>query len=131
MPPFVPTQLDQAGVQCVLTDQGRQSAFAMLAAELLFLRGEVCKSLVDLPHLYEEHFGVALQLSCFGVDSVASLLQLPDVSSVIEVCLVLYNIIIIIGIDLFTALQIMRSNVDIKTIFLETRNPLSKPHIPR
>ena len=69
----------------MLTEYGRQTALAQLLAELLFQRGQECAAVELLPLLYEEHFGVPLVLLCFQVESVAELLELPEIKSVVQV----------------------------------------------
>jgi len=78
-------QLDQAGTRCSLTDGGRCSVIASLLAELLFKKGEQCQRVDDLPAFYQEHFGVSLDVGCFGVTDITDLLQLPEVSQVVQV----------------------------------------------
>ena len=78
-------QLDQGGTRCSLTGSGQHTVLASLLAELLFLRGEQCRRMEDLPLLYQQHFGVPLDLSCLGVSSVTDLLQLPEISQVVQV----------------------------------------------
>ena len=79
------SQLDQGGARCSLTGSGQHVVLASLLAELLFLRGEQCQRIEDLPLLYQQHFGVTLDLSCLGVSSVTDLLQLPEISQVVQV----------------------------------------------
>ena len=81
----VHSQLDQGGTRCSLTGSGQHTVIASLLAELLFLRGEQCRRMEDLPLLYQQHFGVPLDLSCLGVSSVTDLLQLPEMSQVVQV----------------------------------------------
>ena len=79
------SQLDQGGARCSLIGSGQHVVLASLLAELLFLRGEQCRRMGDLPLLYQQHFGVPLDLSCLGVLSVTDLLQLPEISQVVQV----------------------------------------------
>ena len=79
------SQLDQGGARCSLTGSGQHVVLASLLAELLFLRGEQCRRIEDLPLLYQQHFGVTLDLSYLGVSSVTDLLQLPEISQVVQV----------------------------------------------
>ena len=79
------SQGDQGGARCTLTGSGQHVVLASLLAELLFLRGEQCRRTEDLPLLYQQHFGVPLDLSCLGVSSVTDLLQLPEISQVVQV----------------------------------------------
>lgn len=69
----------------MLTESGRQTALAQLLAELLFQRAGECSAVELLPALYEEHFGVPLVLSCFQVESVTQLLELPEIKAVVQV----------------------------------------------
>ena len=79
------SQLDQGATRCTLTGSGQHVVLASLLAELLFLRGEQCRRTEDLPLLYQQHFGVPLDLSCLGVSSLTDLLQLPEISQVVQV----------------------------------------------
>ena len=79
------SQVDQGGTRCSLTGSGQHTVLASLLAELLFLRGEQCRRMEDLPLLYQQHFGIPLDLSCLGVSSVTDLLQLPEISQVVQV----------------------------------------------
>ena len=81
----VHSQLDQGGARCSLTGSGQHTVIASLLAELLFLRGEQCRRMEDLPLLYQQHFGVPLDLSCLGVLSMTDLPQLPEISQVVQV----------------------------------------------
>ena len=64
-----------------------------LLAELLFTRGGNCTSPEDLLDLYQQHFGVPLLLSHFGVDNVLSSLELPKVKEVVKMVHVQVSII--------------------------------------
>ena len=89
------SQLDQGGTRCSLTGSGQYTVLASLLAELLFLRGEQCQRMEDLPLLYQQHFGVPLDLSCLGVSSVTDLLQLPEISQVVQVSSGVHSCIVV------------------------------------
>ena len=69
---------------CQLTPAGRLSTLAALLAELLFTRGADCSTLDDLLELYQQRFGVPLLLKHFGVDSMVSLIELPEIKEVVK-----------------------------------------------
>ena len=89
------SQLDQGSARCTLTGSGQHVVLASLLAELLFLRGEQCRRTEDLPLLYQQHFGVPLDLSCLGVSSVTDLLQLPEISQVVQVSSGVHSCIVV------------------------------------
>ncbi len=95
-------QLDPATSICSLTDVGRQVAVAALLAELLFLND--CRSHIDLPGVYQKHFGVPLQLLCFGVDSVLSLLNQPNISAMVQVsCL---SVVVLMFVSMYLRIHV-------------------------
>ena len=84
-------QLNSGSGMCQLTRSGRLTALAALLAELLFTRGAECSTLDDLLELYQRHFGVPLLLKHFGVDSIVSLIELPEINEVVELVDVLVS----------------------------------------
>ena len=57
-----------------------------LLVELLFLRGEEClNTTVDLPQLFQQHFGFPLPLALLRVNSPSALLALPEIHNCIQV----------------------------------------------
>ena len=69
---------------CQLTQSGRLTTLAALLAELLFTRGAECSTLDDLLKLYQQQFGIPLLLKHFGVDSIVSLIELPEIKEVVK-----------------------------------------------
>ena len=69
----------------MLTEYGQQAVLAQLLAELLFQMGPKCSAVELLPSLYEQYFGVPLLLSSLQVESVAQLLELPEIKAVVQV----------------------------------------------
>ena len=69
---------------CKLTRSSSLTALAALLAELLFTRGGECSTLDDLLQVYQQHFGVPLLLKHFGVDSILSLIELPELKEIIK-----------------------------------------------
>ena len=84
-PPHPFSQVDQSGTTCMLTEYGQQAVLAQLLAELLFQMGPKCSAVELLPSLYEQYFGVPLLLPSLQVESVAQLLELPEIKAVVQV----------------------------------------------
>ena len=56
-----------------------------MIVELLFLKGEECRSLDDFHRLFHQHFGLPLSPESYDVSGAADLFKLPEVRKVATV----------------------------------------------